>query len=325
MPEYNKEEMEQSTAGSTLNRTFAKTLGSILDSASIVYPATKDVDIHFSVALVGEMQREEVAGLLKELPVVADIALNKDLGGKAAILLDVQTASALSSFVLSGRPTKKDTLSEDDIVFLRDAVSPIVESLSSACEEAAGRPFGSMTDIGLLDSSGQERMLEELPQFLYRATVSVMLGTHIAGKIAVVLPLNLAEILTETEATPTRGKVEADVRAYEHIELNEEGDKSSYSGAHTREPIMENIDLILDIQLKLTARLGQVEMPVGEIMKLAPGSVIDIDRLADEPVELVVNDRPIARGEIVVVQENFGVKITEIISPKDRIKTLRQP
>ena len=83
------------------------------------------------------------------------------------------------------------------------------------------------------------------------------------------------------------------------------------------------MDLILDIQLRLTARLGQMEMPIGDIMKLAPGSVIDIDRFVDEPVELVVNDRPIARGDIVVVQENFGVRISEIISPKDRIRSLR--
>jgi flagellar motor switch protein FliN len=86
---------------------------------------------------------------------------------------------------------------------------------------------------------------------------------------------------------------------------------------------VKNIDLILDIQLKLTARLGQMEMPVSEIIKLSPGSVIDIDRFVDEPVELVVNDRPIARGDIVVVQENFGIRISEIISPKERIQSLR--
>jgi flagellar motor switch protein FliN/FliY len=85
----------------------------------------------------------------------------------------------------------------------------------------------------------------------------------------------------------------------------------------------ENIDLILDIQLRLTARLGQMEMPVSEIMKLTPGSVIDIDRFVDEPVELVVNNRPIARGDIVVVQENFGIKIIEIISPTERIQSLK--
>lgn len=315
--------MEQSATDSTLNRNFAKALGSILESASAMYPMGEDAHIRFFVVLVGEMQKEEFANLVKELPVVADIALNKDLGGKGAILLDVKTASALVSFVSSGKPGKMSTLAEEDIAFLRDALSPIVESFSTACDETAGRAFGSMADIGLLDSRGQKRMAEELPESLYRATVSVMLGPRIAGKLVIVLPSNLAELLTETEAAPTMRKAEPAVRAYEHIELDEEGDKSPYSGAHTREPIMENIDLILDIRLTLTARLGQVEMPVADILKLAPGSVIDIDRFADEPVELVVNDRPIARGEIVVVQENFGVKITEIISPKDRIKSLR--
>jgi flagellar motor switch protein FliN/FliY len=84
-----------------------------------------------------------------------------------------------------------------------------------------------------------------------------------------------------------------------------------------------NIDMVLDIQLVATARLGKVEMPIGEILSLGPGSIIEVGHLVDEPVELLVNNKLIARGDVVVVDEKFGLRITEIVSPKERIESLR--
>jgi len=83
-----------------------------------------------------------------------------------------------------------------------------------------------------------------------------------------------------------------------------------------------NIDMVLDIRLVATARLGRVEMAIGDILALGPGSIIDVGRLVDEPVELLVNNKLIARGDVVVVDEKFGLRITEIISPKERIESM---
>lgn len=85
----------------------------------------------------------------------------------------------------------------------------------------------------------------------------------------------------------------------------------------------DNLDLVLDIRLLATARLGRVEMPLGDVLNLGPGSVLEIGHLVDEPVELLINDKLIARGDVVVVDEKFGLRITEIISPKERIESLR--
>jgi len=84
-----------------------------------------------------------------------------------------------------------------------------------------------------------------------------------------------------------------------------------------------NLGLVLDISLKAVARLGQVEMPIGEILKLGPGSVIEIDRMVDEPIDLLVNDRLVARGEVVTIDEKFALRVTEIISREERIKSLQ--
>lgn len=84
-----------------------------------------------------------------------------------------------------------------------------------------------------------------------------------------------------------------------------------------------NLDLILDIPLKVTVELGRTKMPVSELLNLTQGSVIELTKLAGEPMEVLVNDKLIARGEAVVVNEKFGVRLTDIISPSERIEQLK--
>lgn len=76
----------------------------------------------------------------------------------------------------------------------------------------------------------------------------------------------------------------------------------------------KNLDVLLHVPLAITAELGTAHMPVSEVLKLGTGSIIELDRLAGGPIDLMVNDTLIARGEVVAVDENFGVRITELIS-----------
>ncbi|CCO09192.1 flagellar motor switch phosphatase FliY [Desulforamulus hydrothermalis] len=83
-----------------------------------------------------------------------------------------------------------------------------------------------------------------------------------------------------------------------------------------------NLDLILDIPLRVSVVLGRTRRPIKDVLKMAPGSVVELDALADEPVEILVNGTLVATGEVVVVNENFGVRITNIISPLERVQRL---
>jgi flagellar motor switch protein FliN/FliY len=84
-----------------------------------------------------------------------------------------------------------------------------------------------------------------------------------------------------------------------------------------------NLDLILDIPLKVTVELGRTKMLVSELLNLGQGSVIELNKLAGEPMEVLVNDKLVARGEAVVVNEKFGVRLTDIISPAERVEQLK--
>jgi flagellar motor switch protein FliN/FliY len=83
-----------------------------------------------------------------------------------------------------------------------------------------------------------------------------------------------------------------------------------------------NLDLLLDIELPLTVRFGQTELTLLHLTRLGPGSVIDLHRSADEPVEVLVSGKVIARGEVVVVEGNYGVRVTEVVSTADRIRSM---
>jgi flagellar motor switch protein FliN/FliY len=83
-----------------------------------------------------------------------------------------------------------------------------------------------------------------------------------------------------------------------------------------------NLDFILDIPLTLTAELGRSKMLISELLQLGQGSVLELTKLAGEPMDIYVNQRLIARGEVVVVNEKFGVRLTDIVSPAERVNKL---
>jgi flagellar motor switch protein FliN/FliY len=87
--------------------------------------------------------------------------------------------------------------------------------------------------------------------------------------------------------------------------------------------MMQSLDFILDIPLKITVELGRAKMTISDILQLSQGSVIELVKFSGEPLEILVNEKLIARGEVVVVNEKFGIRVTDIISPVERIEQLK--
>lgn len=98
---------------------------------------------------------------------------------------------------------------------------------------------------------------------------------------------------------------------------------SSFDQYQLQESEAKNLNMLFDIPLQVTVELGRTKRSVKEILELSPGSIIELDKLAGEPVDILVNNRLIAKGEVVVIDENFGVRVTDIISQTDRLNKLR--
>jgi flagellar motor switch protein FliN/FliY len=83
-----------------------------------------------------------------------------------------------------------------------------------------------------------------------------------------------------------------------------------------------NIGLIMDVYMEMTVELGRTRKVIKEILGMGEGTIIELDKLAGEPVDILVNHKPIAKGEVVVIDENFGVRVTEILSPVERVSDM---
>jgi flagellar motor switch protein FliN/FliY len=90
----------------------------------------------------------------------------------------------------------------------------------------------------------------------------------------------------------------------------------------TANPIPKNLDFLLDVNLQVSVEVGRTRMSIQDLLQLGQGSVIELTKLAGEPLDIYINERLVARGEAVIVNEKFGVRITDIISQAERIETL---
>ena len=104
--------------------------------------------------------------------------------------------------------------------------------------------------------------------------------------------------------------------ASEDAALDAFGEKGAEAGGQS------DIDFILDIPLELSVELGRSKMLVIDLLGLSQGSIVELDKLAGEPLEIFINRKLVARGEVVVVNEKFGVRLTDIITPMERVRSL---
>ncbi|MEF2146509.1 MAG: flagellar motor switch protein FliN [Desulfovibrionaceae bacterium] len=130
-----------------------------------------------------------------------------------------------------------------------------------------------------------------------------------------------AAALAETEQTDMRKEKEQD---YLHTQMRDADltDMTAQAKGPKPEGSRRDLDFILDIPLEVSAELGRTKLLINELLQLGQGSVVELNKLAGEPLEIYVNGKLVARGEAVVINEKFGIRLTDIISPIERVKQL---
>lgn len=134
---------------------------------------------------------------------------------------------------------------------------------------------------------------------------------------------------TEEDAPPAEEQVDASANLPPTGgATTAQGQLNAFQNVQEAQPVASsagksNINFLLDVPLNVAVELGRTKMAMRDMLQLHPGSVIELDKLIGEPVDLLVNEKLIAKGEVVVFDESFGVRITDIINPEDRIKSLR--
>lgn len=170
---------------------------------------------------------------------------------------------------------------------------------------------GFQLDIGL----GQE--------IVFHLCISIQLAKQLAGILTekVQEEVEEAKEVQQEENNQTQATTKLDAAVAEPNIQSVQFSSFDETASSQTEP--NNLDMLLDIPLQVTVELGRTKRMVKEILSISHGSIIELDKLAGEPVDILINNKLIAVGEVVVIDENFGVRVTDILSTADRISKLR--
>lgn len=229
------------------------------------------------------------------------------------VLLNSNSVTQLYGWMIGADPS--ENMSEEHVEGLLEAANQIFGNLTSISDQAI-----SVNEVQTLLINNKDEITIPIPEdngISISYTVSF-------GEI----DISLHHITWETEDDETDSNesdlvdevLGADESESDPINVSpvEFGDfDSSSPNGQTR-----NIDMLLDVELEIRVELGKKAMKIQDVLKLGKGSVIELEKNAGEPLEVYINDRKLAEGEVVVVDDHFGIRITQLVSPKDRIKSL---
>lgn len=271
--------------------------------------------------------------ILVRFPVKLSAVMQQGLGQVSVLMGSGDILNFLGA--LTGA-TPPDTLGEPELGTLREVADPALGGGIARMMEHCDRPGTQLDgiDIDTLGAAEAGALMAALGGQAIAVPFSYMGGEDLSGEGYLLLSKGMDALLPANQMSPGAGNA-INQPALSPDELNDilggfpAGTSAAASAAERRATAhsafggSDNLDLVLDIRLLATARLGRVEMPIGDVLNLGPGSILEIAHLVDEPIELLINDKLIARGDVVVVDEKFGLRITEIVSQRERIESLR--
>ncbi len=256
--------------------------------------------------------REEVTDISNVIaPMsIVEVEVGGDLSGKMAVAISPMIGTALSDMMLGGEGESKPEMDPDDLDAVKEIVSNIFGGLSTAMKAQKEFPDLTFSVSGIhfykegedIDLSGYSTLLA------YTFSLGVINGVFMTLLDANLSPLVEAEGAdAEPETAGTAATPQAEASA----------------SAHEEHPEMKNIGLILDVKLPLRVRIGSKKMLLKDVLSMDIGSVIELDQLANDPLEILVDDKVVAYGEVVIVDGNFGVQITHIGTKRERLERLK--
>lgn len=239
--------------------------------------------------------------------------------GEISFLMETEAATQLADLVLGGEGSGKDMLEEADADALKEAFGQVLGNAAPAITGATSVEVGFATPTVEAVAQGQfSGLFSSAPIFALRGQIKV--PDVFSSPLWVVCAADTAERISGALAASAPFTPEVAEPAPSRQAAVQQAPVAAYAAPPAD---VRNIDLILDIEVEVMVRLGNAEMPLRDIQRLRPGSIIDLDRDTDALVELVVNDRVIAKGELVVVSsDHFALRVTEILTPTERIRSL---
>ncbi|GAV22587.1 flagellar motor switch phosphatase FliY [Carboxydothermus pertinax] len=272
-------------------------------------------------------EKEFFANFLEPYMVI-EVEFTEGLTGKNILIIKEHEVGVIANLMMGGDGTQTGEITELEQSAAREAMNQMIASSATALSEIFKRKINISPPKSQMVNSRERDIYEpfggkEIVVIYFKMQIEDLIDTEIMQIMEPATAKEVAKMLLDKlyggmEPEPTVEYRESVKESKERVEGKDKHGNEEYLNL----PSDEKLELILDIPLKVEVVLGRTRRPIKEILSLGPGAIIDLDRLLDEDVEVLVNGTLVARGEIVVVGENFGVRINQILSPRERLSKI---
>ncbi|NLS88416.1 flagellar motor switch phosphatase FliY [Bacillus subtilis] len=345
-------EMERDAIGEIGNISF----GSSATALSTLL--NQKVDI--TTPSVTVIPKSKISDAFPEPYVAIEVNYTEGFSGSNLLVVEQSDAAIIADLMIGGDGKGADpSLGEIHLSAVQEAMNQMMGSAATSMSTVFSKKIDiSPPRVELLDVT-EEKGTDRIPddEMLVKVSFNLKVGELIDSSIMQLYPLTFAKDLISSlmnsgnaeEATtaqpdatyeqpkepvtpepriepkqqqPQPPKRQGTAKKAEPVQVSPVEFSAFDPNEATQAPI-NNLDMLLDIPLSITVELGRTKRSVKEILELSAGSIIELDKLAGEPVDILVNQRIVAKGEVVVIEENFGVRVTDILSQAERINNLK--
>jgi len=269
-------------------------------------------------ALIGEApslelkEEQELSIISNIIPpiVLVKISISGDTEAKAMIALPPNLAASLSDLMMGEEVSDREDVSDDDLDATKEIVSNIFGAIGNTLSAQKEMPVLSflIDNIEFVNTEDEVSLEEFSKMFVYKFALGELSSLYM-----LIMDEKLANAIfgTSNDNNDLSEAISVDAPA------------TALSGVELSNEEMNNISLIMDVKLPVRVRIGRKKMLLKDVLNMDIGSVIELNQLANDPLEILVDNHVVALGEVVIVDGNFGVQITSIGSKRDRLTQLK--
>jgi flagellar motor switch protein FliN/FliY len=260
-----------------------------------------------------QLQEEQELSIISTIipPIIlVKLDISGDVNAKAMVALPPNLSASLSDMMLGEEPTDREDINDDDLDATKEIVSNIFGTIANTLSTQSELPVLSFTveNVEFISDDNEITLDKFNKMFIYKFNLDSLNSL-------------LMFIIDENLSNKLFGKQEDDSFALQEDDISIQDSEESKSCLSSEE--MKNISLILDVKLPVRVRIGKKKMLLKDVLNMDIGSVIELNQLANDPLEILVDNNVIAEGEVVIVDGNFGVQITSIGTRKERLNQLK--
>jgi len=269
----------------------------------------------------------DLASGLKSFTLACPVSFGQDLSGTGVWLLDARYGALIAELMLGNDPAE---VPAELSVALKDAAAEALSQMIGAMGEGFGRAshrkvHAGAGELAILPGDGASAARGVIAEDrIVVADCELKIGSLAPSRLVVVLGGSQGDVLAAAPAAGSGGPdlvlgpaQAAGPGGALRVRPAQFGTVQAPPSAEAQMP--SNLDLLLDVPLEVTVELGRATRKVRDVLALGPGSIVELNKLAGEPVDMLVNGKLIAKGEVVVIDENFAVRIIEILSRDERL------